>query len=158
EYVLYDDPHGWWLEAIGRLKPGWTVEKASAHLAAISPAIFRSTIPSVYDAVNKKNYVQMKLQALPAGNGISLLRNDYQNPLWLLLAISGFVLVIACANLANLMIARASARQREIAIRLALGASRGRLLRQMLTESFLLSCIAGGFAVFLGQALSRIMV
>jgi putative ABC transport system permease protein len=158
EHVLYDDPRGWWLAAIARLKPGWTFEKASAHLAAISPGIFRSTIPPMYDAVNKKNYVQMRLQAVPAGNGISLLRNEYQNPLWLLLAISGFVLVIACANLANLMIARASARQREIAIRLSLGASRGRLLRQMLTESLLLACIAGVFAVFLAQVLSRIMV
>ena len=94
----------------------------------------------------------------PVSTGLSDLREDYSDPLWLLLGISALVLLIACANIANLMVARASARQREIAVRLALGASRRRLIRQLLAESFVLAAAGAACGVALAQALSRLLV
>ncbi len=155
---LLNNPQGWWLAAVGRLKSGWTLERATAQLEAISPAIFQTTLPAAYDATDRKDYLAMKLEARPGGAGVSELRRDYGSSLWVLQAISGLVLLIACANLANLMLARASARQREMAIRLAIGASRGRLIRQLLSESFLIACLGAASGVVLAQLLSKALV
>jgi putative ABC transport system permease protein len=155
---LMDNPTSWWLAAIGRLKPGWTPERASAQLDAVSPGIFASTLPGEYDAISKKNYLSFHLGALPTATGVSRLRKDYEYPLWVLLALSGLVLLIACANLANLMLARASSRQREMALRLTLGASRSRLIRQLLSESLLLAVLGTAAGVSLAQILSRVLV
>jgi len=148
----------WWLALMGRLKPGWTVERASAQLTAISPALFEATLPPKYHAEDAKTYLGDKLKAFPAENGFSELRSDYSNPLWMLLAIAGLVLLIACANLANLMLARASAREKEIAVRLALGASRARLIRQLLSESLLLACAGAVCGILLARILSGVLV
>jgi putative ABC transport system permease protein len=148
----------WWLAAIGRLKPGMTLEKASAQLATISKGIFEATIPDTYAADSKKDYVELEIGAESAENGVSNVRRQYENPLWLLLAISGFVLLIACANLANLMVARASARQKEMAVRLALGASRGGLVRQMLAESLIIAVVGALLGAGLAQVLSRTLI
>jgi putative ABC transport system permease protein len=148
----------WWLAAIARLKPGWSFERATAQLAAIAPGIFAATLPSAYDTDAREHYLRFSFSALPAATGVSDLRREYQTPLFILLAISGLVLLIACANLANLMLARASARQREMALRMALGASRARLIRQMLIESLLLATIGAALSIFLAQALSRGLV
>jgi len=143
---------------MGRLKPGWSLEKATAHLNAISPGIFEATLPKDYPPVSVKDYLGFKLSVFPAGTGMSWLRARYSDPLWLLLAIAGLVLLIACANLANLMLARASAREQEIAVRLALGASRSRLIRQLLAESMLLATIGAVLGVFLAHTLSQFLV
>jgi putative ABC transport system permease protein len=155
---LMDSPRSWWLAVIGRLKPGWTTERASAQLDAIAPGIFAATLPAEYDAIAKKDYLSFHLGALPAATGVSSLREEYEDPLWILLALSGLVLLIACANLANLMLARTSVRQREMALRLTLGASGSRLIRQLLAESLLLAAIGTAVGAVLAQILSRVLV
>ena len=148
----------WWLTVMGRLKPGVSVAQASAFLGASSAGIFKATLPADYPPVSVKPYLAMKLFAIPAGNGISRMRDEYSKPLGLLLAIAGGVLLIACANLANLMLARASARQREIAVRLALGASRARVAWQFLSEGLLLAVCGAGLGLLLARGLSRFLV
>jgi putative ABC transport system permease protein len=148
----------WWLAAFGRLKAGTTVEQASAELASRSRAIMAATVSPTYAAVDAKGYSELQLQAYPAATGVSGLRARYATSLTLLLSIAGLVLLIACANLANLMLARASARAREIAVRLAIGASRGRVFRQLFAESLLLAVLGGIAGIWLALGLSRLLV
>src|ERR1041385_1731645 len=96
--------------------------------------------------------------AYPAASGISGLRRQYQDPLWILLATAGLVLLVACANLANRMLARASARECEIAVRLAIGSSRGRLIGQLLAESGLIAFLGAAAGLALSRALARLLV
>ncbi len=126
------------VSVMGRLKPGVTMQRASGEMDALSPAIFEATIPSGRTAHSTETYKHFRLAAYPASTGVSS-RRKYDRSLFLLLGIAGLVLLIACTNLANLMLARGSARQREMAVRLALGASRYRLIRQLFTESLLLA-------------------
>ncbi len=150
--------HAWWLSMMGRLKPGWTVERANAHLRALSPGIMRATLPPTYKSETAKQYLANKLEATDGGTGVSGLRREYESPLWLLMATTGLVLLIACANLANLLLARASVREREIAVRLAIGASRWRVVRQLLAESLLLAIAGAALGAVLAQALSRALL
>jgi len=144
------------LSVMGRLKPGWTIERASAELSAQSAGIFEGTVPPGRDPGTTEIYKRFQLAAYPASTGVSGLRDDHGS-LALLLAITGLVLLIACANLASLMLVRASRREREIAVRMALGAGRARLLQSQLVESVLLAgtgAIAGmELATFLSRAL-----
>jgi predicted permease len=146
------------VSVMGRLKPGGTVERASAEMDALSPGIFEATIPPGRTAKSDETYKHFRLAAYPASGGVSWLRETYDQSLWLLLGITGLVLLIACANLANLMLARSSAREREMAVRLALGASRGRLLRQLLAETGLLAVMGAALGIGLAQSLSRFLV
>jgi predicted permease len=143
---------------MGRLKPGWSLERASAYLATLSRGIFESTAPTGYSGNLIQMFKSFRLEAVPAGSGISTLRDDYDQSLRLLLAITGLVLLIACANLANLMLARANVRHREIAVRIALGASRGRLLAQLFIESGLLAACGGALGIAIAKPLSRLLV
>lgn len=150
--------HSWWLASIGRLKPGWSVERANAQIQAVTAAVLQETIPPVYDAKTVKKYLEYKLGVFSASTGFSNLREDSATPLWLLLGISGLVLLIACANLANLMLARAGAREQQITIRLALGATRMRMIRELLWESILLAVAGSLCGLFLAFAVSRMLV
>jgi predicted permease len=150
--------HAWWLSIIGRLKPGWTAERGTAHWHAISPALMQATLPPSYKPDTAKRYLANKIGATDGSSGVSYLRRQYERPLWLLMATTGLVLLIACANLANLLLARGSVREREIAVRLAMGASRWRLVRQLLAESLLLAAAGATLGAALAQALSRGLV
>ena len=148
----------WWLAAMGRLEPGWTQEQAAAHLRTISTGLFEATVPEVYTAGDRKDYLGLKLTAESGAAGVSALRMQYETPLLLLLGITGLVLLIACGNLANLMLARATTREREIAVRLAIGASRRRIARQLLTESVVLALIGAAAGALLARWLSGALV
>ena len=158
EQALTSLPHGWWLASFGRLKPGWTLQQASAQLTASSAGILEATLPPAYQPDIAKNYLAGRIQAVPGAHGYSRLRTQYETPLILLLAVCGIVLLIACANLANLMLARAGVREREIAVRLALGASRARIVRQLLTESLLLAVTGAALGVAIAGALTTFLV
>src|SRR5262245_56583452 len=140
---------------MGRLKRDWTLAKASEHMNIISPGIFEATAPIGYGGSTNDRYRKCRLTALPAGQGVSPLRDSYETSLWSLLGIYGMVLLIAWAILANLALARASAREREIAVHVALGASRGRLIRKMLSESLLLAGSGAALGAGLAQLMSR---
>lgn len=151
-------PFAWWLSMMGRLKPGWTPASAAAHLHALSAGIMRATLPPGYKSDLAKRYLANQLTASRVGTGVSELRQQYERPLWLLMATTGLVLLIACANLANLLLARTSVREPEIALRLAIGASRVRLLRQLLAESLLLAIAGAALGAVLATGLSRALV
>jgi predicted permease len=148
----------WFLAALGRLKPGVTVAQADAHLAGLSKGIQAATVSPRYGPRDAKDYLEMQIGALPASGGISGLRRSYGDSLNILLAVTALVLLIACANLANLMLARATAREREVAVRLAIGASRRRLVRQMLSESLLIAALGAGGGLLAAQWFSRFLV
>ena len=148
----------WWLTVTGRLKAGWSLAQATTQLQTISAGLFEAALPTNYPSNSVKDFLAAKLMAVPAGAGVSELRDKYEQSLWLLLAIGGSVLLIACANLANLLLARASVRERELAVRQAFGASRGRLVRQLLVESLLLATAGAALGALLAQSLSRFLV
>ena len=141
----------WWLTVMGRLEPDWTIARASEHLRALSPGFLDATVPPGYSAELTARYRSFRFGVLPAGRGVSRLRDAHGTSLALLLGLTGLVLLITCGNLATLMLARANAREREIAVRAAIGASRSQLVSQMLIESLLVA--AGGAVLAIPIAL-----
>jgi predicted permease len=147
-----------WLSAIGRLKHGVTQAQASAEMKSLTPGAIKATLPDGYSSEALRVYLNCRLGVYAAANGISELRANYSTSLWLLLGTTGMVLLIACANIASLILARAAVRQREMAVRVALGASHWRIVRQLLTESLLLGCSGAAVGALLSGALSRGLV
>jgi predicted permease len=158
-WVRMDDERTRWVQVFARLKPGYTIESAKAPLQGLFTQIraHELTLPGAkfMNAYIRERFMTGQLQLEKAAVGYSPLRNDFSTALIVLMAMVGLVLLIACANVANLLIARGFMRQREIAVRLSLGATRGQLVRQLLTESVLLSLIGGVGGVALSVALTR---
>jgi predicted permease len=142
-----------WLHVIGRLAPGKTLEEAQAE----ANVVFKQGLAAFYGASgapNAEGFLDQRIRVRPGATGASELRESFAEPLLVLLGAAGVVLLIACANLGNLLLARTTARSREMSVRLALGASRGRLIRQLLTESLCVA-FAGGVVGLLAAGLMR---
>lgn len=149
-FTLWNTRHYWWMRSVGRLKPGASITQAETELYAV----YQNQEEGERQATGEKHVNRAQpILLIPAARGYSSVRNQLQRPLIILMIVVGLVLLIACANVANLMLARGAARQREIAIRLAVGASRSQLTAQLLIESIVIALIGGiaglGFA-FLG--------
>ncbi|HEU4935982.1 MAG TPA: ABC transporter permease [Vicinamibacterales bacterium] len=158
-WVHMDDRRTRFVQVFGRLKPGYTVESAKAPLQGLFMQVraYESTLPAAkgWSQYARDQFMKGQLVVESAAMGYSNLRNDFSTPLIVLMCMVGLVLLIACANVANLLIARAFMRQKEIAVRLSLGASRGRLVRQLLVESLTLSFAGGIVGLFLAFVLTR---
>jgi putative ABC transport system permease protein len=161
-WLHMDDPRARWVQVFARLKPGQTAESAAGPLQGLFTQIraHEMTLEGAKDwsAYAREQFMKGQLKVERADIGYSSLRNDFSTALIVLMCMVGLVLLIACANVANLLIARGFMRQREIAVRLSLGASRGQLVRQLLAESLLLSFAGGVVGLIVAVALTRTLL
>ena len=153
-----DSRTSWYLRIMGRPRPGVTTAQVSTHLTALSPSVFAATIPAEFDAQRQREYASNRLDVSPAEHGVSALRGQYSAALKVLLGVVGVVLLIACANVANLVLVRATARRQELAVRLAIGAGRMRIVRQLFTESLVLASLGAVLGVLFASWGSRVLV
>jgi predicted permease len=158
-WLHMDDRRARWVQVFGRLKPGYTLQTAQAALPTLFTQIraYEMTLPAANDwsAYNRDQFMKGRLLVTRAELGYSPVRNDFSKALVVLMCMVGLVLLIACANVANLLIARGFMRQKEVAVRLSLGASRGRLIRQLLVESLVLASAGGVLGIGMAISLTR---
>jgi predicted permease len=161
-FYSLNNRRGRFVQAFGRLRPGVALQTAKAGLQPLFHQILNMEVQEKDFAratpYTKEQFLKMWMDVLPASKGRSNLRRQFANPLWALMAIVGLVLLIACSNVANLLIARATARQKEIAVRLAIGANRRQLIAQLLEESLLLSCVGGALGIGLAAVMDKTML
>ena len=148
-----EDAGSWWIVLVARLKPGIGVQQAQAGISVI----FRNLAVHGDKPVFKDADANPSVLLLPAQTALVGVRGRFSQPLYVLMSVVGVVLLITCANMAGLMVSRATARQKEIAIRLAIGAGRARIIRQLLTESVTLSLLGAALGVLLAQAGSKLL-
>ncbi|HSJ15834.1 MAG TPA: ABC transporter permease, partial [Longimicrobiales bacterium] len=153
-----DERSHWFLQVMGRPQPGRTLTDVAAHLAAVAPGAFAATLPEQYPPEHREEYLKGTFTVAPGAGGLSWLRNQYRTALLVLMGLVGVVLLIACANVANLLLARAATRRHEIAVRLAIGAGRLRIMRQLLTESVVLAVVSSALGVLLAMWGSRLLI
>ena len=158
-WFKYDDRRTQWVQVFARLKPGFTAESAEAPMQVLFRQIreYESTLEGAKDwsPYARDRFLEGTLHVEKAATGYSGLRNTFSTALIVLMGMVGLVLLIACANVANLLIARAFARRKEIALRLSLGATRGRLVRQLIAESLVLSFAGGVAGIVVAIAMTR---
>jgi predicted permease len=158
-WVQMDDRRSRWVQVFARLKPGYDVASAQAALNVTYKQIreYEMTLPAAKDwsAYDRQQFMRGTVHIEKAATGYSDVRTQFSAALVVLMCMVGLVLMIACANVANLLIARAFARQKEISVRLSLGATRSQLIRQLLVESMVLSVIGGTIGIFLSFAMTR---
>ena len=155
---LLDRRSFYWLSIMVRLKPGQSIETGTAALRAVQPQIREATLPENVSPTSQQRYMKDPFTLLGAATGASSLRRRYERPLVVVLFVVALVLLIACANIANLLLARAAARRHEWSIRLALGASRWRLVRLLLTESLLLAAAGALLGLLVAEWGSDLLV
>ena len=148
----------WWMRVIGRLEPGVDVRQAGARVAVIARPSFEETVPPNWRASEKLEYVSRSLVVAPAEHGFSDVRAQYGRALFALMAGVALILLIACANVANLLLSRAEARHHELAIRQAIGAARSRLLRQLVTESMVFAIAGAAVGLLIARVGTRALV
>src|SRR6185369_3088104 len=148
----------WWMRVIARLKPGDSIEHATAALRAIQPQLREATLPTNYRPQDLPNYLKDPFALRAAANGPNSLGRSYRQPLLIIMTVVALVLLIACANIANLLLARANGRRHELSVRVALGASRWRIARQLLAESALLSMSGAVLGLIFARWGSRLLI
>jgi predicted permease len=153
----YRDRKSLALNATARLRPGVSIEQARAQVESLWPATLEASLPEGYGGAQRNAFLSRRIVVASGATGTSFLRRQYTRPLYVLMGMVGLLLLIACANLANLMVARAAGRGQEFGIRTALGAGKWRIVRQMLTESLMLAATGAGLGLLIAGWASRLM-
>ncbi len=153
-----DQRSWWWLSVMARLKPGQPIDAATAAMRVYQPQLREATLPADWRPSDQKDYLKEPFTMVSTAGGSSQLRNRYRQPLVTIMVVVALVLLIACANIANLLLARSAARRHEWSVRLALGASRWRLVRLLLMESLLLSTVGASLGLLVARWGSQLLV